>query len=80
VKVKSSYDDGNAHEQKTEVKSSPIFTPKMDKSGKFSPQWGCLADICTIISKFHPPTRPSASNEDGIDVFLSVNNRMKFHA
>lgn len=51
--------------------ASPMFTPKMDKSGKFSPQWDCLADICTLTPMLHPPMRPSASsasNVDGIDV------------
>lgn len=51
--------------------ASPMFTPKMDKSGQFSPQWDRLADICTLTPMLHPPMRPSAtsaSNVDGIDV------------
>lgn len=51
--------------------ASPIFTPKMEKTGKFSAQWNGLGDISTLTPALQPPLRPptsSMSNVDGTEV------------
>eukprot|EP01018_Ginkgo_biloba_P010672 Gb_38828 [translate_table: standard] len=55
------------------VKSSAslIYTPKMEKSGQFSPRWDGLGDICTLTPMAQPPSRPAAASVamvDGVEV------------
>ncbi|KAH9322593.1 hypothetical protein KI387_017232, partial [Taxus chinensis] len=59
------------HQVGSKTSASPIFTPKMEKSGPFSSRWDDLVDICTLNSATQSPLRPgtaSVSKVDGTEI------------